>query len=357
MAANPMNNGRRLRAVIYARYSSHNQDEISIEDQIAVDSRFIDAQGWDLVGIYSDSAQTGTNDRRDDYKRLMAEASEDVYDIVVIWHTNRIHRNMVNAFVALSELFKYGKDFRSATQKELNDPDSDTRLIMFAIHAWKDEGDSKNISRDVKRGQHEKALKCHPLGQLRYGLDIAGAHIDGEGKYHAGDHYDINEREADAIRIIYSMRAAGHQWTNVVLRLKELGHVNKIGKPISAAMAKRIVSSDAPKGVYRYGDIVIADGLPRIVSDKEWEAARHPRKRKAKHRKHVYIKPRMVFGDLLVIEQSESAKHHTKWLCECTACGGTKIEWAQRLTDGRATHCGCKSRDKRRRDALGRITG
>lgn len=349
---------KRLRAVIYARYSSHNQDEISIEDQIAVDSRFIEDQGWDLVGIYSDSAQTGTNDKRDDYKRLMDDAAKDVYNVVVIWHTNRIHRNMINAFAALSELFKHGKDFRSATQRELNDPDSDTRLIMFAIHAWKDEGDSKNISRDVRRGQQEKAMKCHPLGQRRYGWDIAGAHIDGTGKYHAGDHYEINEQEAEAVRIAYRMRAQGHSFEAIAKKLNGRGYTNKRSRPMDGGTVSHMIANDAYKGVYRYGDIRIEGGIPRIISDEEWEAAQSPKVRTFKHRKHVYVKLGMVFGSLRVTKQADSsAYHHTKWLCECLACGGAKVEWAQRLTNGKATHCGCLSTDSRMRDALGRFVG
>jgi len=38
-----------MRAVIYARYSSENQRDASIEDQLEVCRRFIERQGWTLV--------------------------------------------------------------------------------------------------------------------------------------------------------------------------------------------------------------------------------------------------------------------------------------------------------------------
>jgi len=43
-----------MRAAIYARYSSENQRDASIEDQIEVCRRFIERQGWTLVRGYED---------------------------------------------------------------------------------------------------------------------------------------------------------------------------------------------------------------------------------------------------------------------------------------------------------------
>ena len=347
----------RLRAVIYARFSSHNQDEISIADQVSVGTRFIEDMRADLVGIYADEAKTGTNDKRDDFRRLMSDAKKDVYDIVVVWNTNRLNRDMLNAFVMIAELFKWGKDFRSVTQSDLNDPNNPMRLIMYAIHAWHDEEYSNALSTDVKRGQGEKAKQGHPLGQLRYGWDIAGAHIDASGKYHPGDHYEVNEHEAGAVRSMYRLRARGYSWTAIAAKLNALGYRNKYGRPITDVMVAEIVRNEAYKGVYSFGRERIEGGMPRIVTDAEWEAAQDSRRRRrrVKHRRHVYVKPGMRFGELEVKEAAPSRKHHTRWLCECNACGGSKVEWATRLTSGRAADCGCTSSDGRERDELGRF--
>ena len=39
-----------MRAVIYARYSSDNQREASIDDQVEVCRRLIDREGWEQCG-------------------------------------------------------------------------------------------------------------------------------------------------------------------------------------------------------------------------------------------------------------------------------------------------------------------
>lgn len=121
-------------------------------------------------------------------------------------------------------------------------------------------------------------------------------------------------------------------------------------------MVAGIVRNEAYKGVYVYGHVRVEGGLPRIVADAEWDAAQDEQRRKSvKHRRHVYVRPGMQFGRLRVIEKAGVAKHHTKWLCECKECGSTKVEWATRLTSGKATHCGCLSRGGRERDELGRF--
>ena len=63
-----------MRAVIYARYSSDNQREASIEDQLEVCRRYIERQGWTLVRNYEDRALSGASDQSPAYLQMLAEA-------------------------------------------------------------------------------------------------------------------------------------------------------------------------------------------------------------------------------------------------------------------------------------------
>ena len=51
-------------AVIYARYSSNNQTEQSIEGQLRVCKQYAESQGILILDTYIDRAMTGTNDNR-----------------------------------------------------------------------------------------------------------------------------------------------------------------------------------------------------------------------------------------------------------------------------------------------------
>ena len=63
-----------MRAVIYARYSSENQREASIEDQIEVCRRYIGQQQWTLIHSYADRAISGASDQRPEYQQMIADA-------------------------------------------------------------------------------------------------------------------------------------------------------------------------------------------------------------------------------------------------------------------------------------------
>ena len=57
-------------AVIYARFSSHKQDEESIEQQVAECTAYARAHGYKVIDIYADSAISGRSDRRPQFQRL-----------------------------------------------------------------------------------------------------------------------------------------------------------------------------------------------------------------------------------------------------------------------------------------------
>ena len=57
-------------AVIYARYSSNNQTEQSIEGQLRVCKQYAENQGILILDTYIDRAMTGTNDNRADFQHM-----------------------------------------------------------------------------------------------------------------------------------------------------------------------------------------------------------------------------------------------------------------------------------------------
>ena len=83
-----------MRAVIYARYSSDNQREASIEDQIEICKRYIDRQGWALAHNYQDRALSGASDQRPGYQQMLADAAANRFDVVVTEALDRLGRRL-----------------------------------------------------------------------------------------------------------------------------------------------------------------------------------------------------------------------------------------------------------------------
>jgi site-specific DNA recombinase len=79
-----------MRAVIYARYSSELQRDASIEDQVRVCRRRIDAEGWSLQRVYSDHGASGASHLRAGYQALLHDARRQQFDVVVAESLDRL---------------------------------------------------------------------------------------------------------------------------------------------------------------------------------------------------------------------------------------------------------------------------
>ena len=82
-----------MRAVIYARYSSDQQREASIEDQIRVCERRIDREGWTLLHSYHDRALSGASRLRPGYQKLLKDARAGAFDVIVSEALDRLSRD------------------------------------------------------------------------------------------------------------------------------------------------------------------------------------------------------------------------------------------------------------------------
>ncbi len=82
-----------MRAIVYARYSSENQREASIEDQARQCRSFIEQQGWSYRHAYTDRRQSGASSLRAGYQKLLEEAREGQFDVVVAEALDRLSRD------------------------------------------------------------------------------------------------------------------------------------------------------------------------------------------------------------------------------------------------------------------------
>ena len=76
------------RAVIYARFSSHNQREESIEQQVAECRAYATANHYTVVDVYADSAVSGRSDRRPQFLRLRRDAGKHIFDTIIAYNSS-----------------------------------------------------------------------------------------------------------------------------------------------------------------------------------------------------------------------------------------------------------------------------
>ena len=116
------------KAVIYARFSSHNQKDASIEQQVEWCMAFADREGLDVIETYADYAISGRTDKRPAFQRMMRDAQDGGFSYVIAWKSNRIGRDMLDSM-------QYDKLLKAAGIKTLyvEEAFEDTAAGRFAL--------------------------------------------------------------------------------------------------------------------------------------------------------------------------------------------------------------------------------
>ena len=82
-----------MNGVIYARYSSDNQREESIEGQIRECMEFAEKQDINILGTYIDRALSAKTDNRPDFQRMIKDSTKGLFDVAIVWRLDRFARN------------------------------------------------------------------------------------------------------------------------------------------------------------------------------------------------------------------------------------------------------------------------
>ena len=96
-------------AVIYARFSSHGQNEQSIDGQVEECQQYCEQMGFNVVGIYHDNAISGKFDeKRSDFMQMIADSKTGLFQYIVVWKLDRFARNRYDSAIYKKDLSKRG---------------------------------------------------------------------------------------------------------------------------------------------------------------------------------------------------------------------------------------------------------
>lgn len=281
---------KKKKAVAYARFSSTNQREESIFRQVEKIEEFCRKNNLDLIEQYIDEAQTGTNDKRDDFQRMIEDAEHSDWDFVVVYKMDRLSRSVADAMHYKKRLNSLGIRILSV----IEDFDESTpeggffNLITMGISEFY----VKNLAREAFAGLMQNAKKAMHTG----GVPPLGFDVTKEKKY------IINEEEAIIVKTIFQMVLKDYSYADIARYLNSKGYLSKVGKPFKGNFTD-ILQNRKYIGEYVYNrsakknidgtrnhhkskldkDIVrIPNALPRIVDDKTFEQVQNL----LLHRKH-----------------------------------------------------------------------
>ena len=84
---------KKMKGVIYARYSSDNQREKSIEGQLRECKAFAEKNDIQIVETYIDRGFSVRTERRPDFQRMIKDSEKNMFDVVLVWKLDRFARN------------------------------------------------------------------------------------------------------------------------------------------------------------------------------------------------------------------------------------------------------------------------
>ena len=80
-------------AIAYYRFSSHSQNDASIDQQRELAHEWADAHGFKIVQEYEDAAISGTTDARPGFQQMLSEVAKIRPHTLIMWKTDRLGRD------------------------------------------------------------------------------------------------------------------------------------------------------------------------------------------------------------------------------------------------------------------------
>lgn len=190
-----------ISAVAYARYSSDKQQESSITVQLAAIRKFCATHKIELIKEYVDEAQTGTNANRKQFQEMVKDAPNKTFQMIIVHRMDRWARNVDDARYYKKYFAKYGIKMLSSIEEFDETPEGEFFELMSMGMA---ELYSKKLSREATAGLLANARE----GKIHGGTPPLGYKI--KGKY-----YVIDEKGAEAVRIIFDMTLQGYGYNTI----------------------------------------------------------------------------------------------------------------------------------------------
>jgi site-specific DNA recombinase len=160
------------RAVAYIRESTEEQGQgFSPDAQRESIRRFVPENDLELIGEYCDfHSGWRKSEARPEFQRLMADAAEGKFDVVLVFHTSRFARNQVEAR-RYKQLLRERLGIRvvSVSQPMGEDHTDPSAFLAESIHEMFDEYYSVSLSFWTRSGLKEKARQGHLVGSLPWG--------------------------------------------------------------------------------------------------------------------------------------------------------------------------------------------
>ncbi len=241
-----------MTAVIYARYSSDNQREESIEGQLRECTAFAEKQGLTVLRHYIDRAFSARTDNRPEFQTMVNDSNKKLFDVVIVWKLDRFARNRYDSARYKATLKKNGVKVVSATEVISEGAEG---IILESVLEGYAEYYSADLSEKVVRGMTENALKCKYNG----GAKPLGYIINSE------QHFEIDPLTSPFVLEAYKRYEQGEMMAEIKNWLNEKSNTSVLGREFTYNSVHSMLKNRRYIGEFKYRDVIVPDGIPQIV--------------------------------------------------------------------------------------------
>lgn len=222
------------KAAIYARYSSDNQRDASIADQLRLCRIFVDKEGWSVAEEYTDHAISGATLLRPGFQAMMRDALQRRFDVVVAESLDRFSRDQEDTAGLFKRLTFVGVRVVTLAEGEITHLHVGLKGTMNALFL-------KDLADKTRRGLRGRVERGKSGGGLCYGYRVVRSLQN--GVLVTGDR-EVVPHEAGVVLRIFREYAAGASPKAIAKRLNAEG----VAGPGGAAWSPSTIHGNPARG-------------------------------------------------------------------------------------------------------------
>lgn len=296
---------KKIKVYMYTRVSTSMQiDGFSLDAQKERIRKYADAFDYEIVGEYEDAGKSGKSiEGRAEFKKMLEdiESNKDDISYVLVFKLSRFGRNAADVLSTVQFMQDYGVNL-ICVEDGINS-DKDAGKLMISVLSAVAEIERENILVQTMEGRKQKAREGKWNGGFApYGYKLVNGMLE------------IEEKEAQAVRIIFDKYVNTEMGSNGVAKYLEQQGISKVARQngsntmFSAHLVRQILDNPVYAGKIAFGrrknervsgtrdkyhivkqdNYMLCDGVHEaIVDEKLWEKAQVKRKAQAKKYEHV----------------------------------------------------------------------
>jgi site-specific DNA recombinase len=288
-----------LRAAIYCRISRDDEGTegagLGVQRQAKDCADLADRMGWTTVGTFTDNDISAMGKKaRPRYLDLLEAIRSGQVDVVVAWHTDRLHRSPLELEGYIDACEPREVPTHTVKAGLLDLTTASGRMIariLGAVARHQVEHMIEQIHRQ-KRQQREAGLK-NP-GPRPYGYRWAGKGL-----------LAIDQDEAAHIRYCYAAVLAGQTLYSIARALTAAGAVTPQGSPWSPRTLRQMLLRASNAGMIEHDGKITQGKWDPIVAEQEWRNVRA-----------------LLEADTRRVTPGPKPQHLLSGLIICGGCGG-----------------------------------